>query len=172
VRGCVGAAIKNCRGALKQLSASCAAGVGCEGQHQRSRQERQGRSDRSCVLRAPQESALKGGVGAALKNSSEAPSRSSGRGADPSAVADALWMLLLNYLDAALPGRAYNPPPPGPMLLYHRSTAYWVLLESGKSNRRRLCGSPWAAKCLCRTHIVCVTAIVVCLSCKSTSMTD
>ena len=31
--------------------------------------------------------------------------RSSGRAADPNAVGDALWMLLLSYLDASLPGR-------------------------------------------------------------------
>lgn len=31
--------------------------------------------------------------------------RSSGRDADPNAVGDALWMLLLSYLDASLPGQ-------------------------------------------------------------------
>ncbi|CAL8466179.1 g5715 [Coccomyxa elongata] len=34
----------------------------------------------------------------------EMPPRSSGRSADPTAVGDALWVLLLSYLDASLPG--------------------------------------------------------------------
>ncbi len=40
------------------------------------------------------------------------PVRSSGRGADPAAVGDALWVLLLSYLDVSLPGQA-------PSLVFH-----------------------------------------------------